>query len=121
MDWLLQNTHPSVDWNYALITLFLRFFGVFFILVVIQIALQLSSRSVRYIEGRKLRKASSERAGEVVSPSDKAGADGLDSATIAVIAMALALESQRSGGKASNSNRSVAWSIAGRMNQVRFR
>jgi len=120
MDWLLQNTHPSVDWNYALITLMIRFIGVFIILSFIQIALQIASRSVRFFENRKARKTTAEVADEVDFRQTEETSEAIDTATIAAIGMALALESQTQG-KSSGAPRSAAWSIAGRMNQVRFR
>ena len=121
MDWLLQNTDPSIDWNYALITLMIRFIGVFFILLFIQIALQIASRSVRVFEGRKERKTIGEGEGEVLSQQVDETSQAIDTATIAAIGMALALESRNTQGTSANAQRSAAWSIAGRMNQVRFR
>lgn len=119
MDWLLQNTHPSVDWNYALITLLIRFIGVFLILFLIQIALQIASRSVRYFENRKTKRKTLAQEGG--SQATDGSSEAIDTATIAAIGLALALENQRAQGKNSGVSRSAAWSIAGRMNQVRFR
>jgi len=121
MDWLLQNTHPSVDWNFALITLLIRFIGVFVILLFIQIALQIASRSVRYFENRKARKPIAEDAVESDSQQAEESETAIDTATVAAIGMALALENSNAQGKGSGAARSAAWSIAGRMNQVRFR
>jgi hypothetical protein len=121
MEWLLQNTHPSIDWNYALITLIIRFIGVFFILLFIQIALQIASKSVRYFENRKARKKVAEIEDEGLSPQADETSEAIDTATIAAIGMALALESRNTQGTGSSAPRSAAWSIAGRMNQVRFR
>jgi Na+-transporting methylmalonyl-CoA/oxaloacetate decarboxylase gamma subunit len=122
LDWLLSNTHPSVDWNYAMITLVMRFIGVFIVLAFIQIALQAASRVVRRIERRGQQPEIVPEQDAV--PSEPPPADTeeqiMDAATAAVVAMALEMEYevvQVAGDSASGPS---AWAIAGRMNQVRL-
>lgn len=124
MDWLLQYTHPSVDWNFAIVTLIIRFIGVFIVLFFIQIALQLASKCVRYIEKREMNSRAASLASTQQAVVDKSKVrqnTGLDDATVAAIALALEIETRASRSRSSGSGHSVAWSIAGRMNQVRFR
>lgn len=123
MDWLFRFADPSIDWNYAMVTLVVRFIGVFVVMAVVQVALQASSLVIHRIEARTAAPAQVE-AQEVVSLDLSAIAAGdaeTDGATVAAIALALALDEQK--GRAAvappSTGRPSAWAIAGRMRSLR--
>ncbi len=54
----LSINDPEFDWNYALYTLIIRFVGIFIVLGVIQVIMQISGRLfVRYEEKKKAQAA----------------------------------------------------------------
>ena len=120
LEWLLQNTHPSVDWNHALITLLIRFIGVFVVLACIQVALQVGSRVVHLIERRKQTREAPPKPVTVAQATKPAGAS-VDTAVVAAIGLALDLEYDEMVKVSSDGTSDVSpWAIAGRMNQVRL-
>ena len=120
LEWLLQNTDPSVDWNHALITLFIRFIGVFVVLAFIQVALQVGSRVVHWIERRKQASDAPPKPVTVAQAAKSARAS-VDTAVVAAIGLALELEYDAMINVSSNGTSDVStWAIAGRMNQVRL-
>ena len=56
-DWLFSGVLPEVSeqWNYAMITLVVRFIGVFVVMFIMQLALQASAGAVRLAEKRQAR------------------------------------------------------------------
>ena len=122
-DWLLAGVLPEVadQWQYATVTLVVRFIGVFVVMGVMQLALQASAAAVRAFEKRPAGPAHSNPAPvatiptEVVASTSKESA--LDDATVAAIGLALALES-RQPSAASPIGGSSTWSSAWRMRQL---
>jgi hypothetical protein len=117
MDWLFRYADPELDWGYALITLIVRFIGVFVVMLAMQVALQVAARAVGVIERRR-RVADGARASVLpvapVMPQEPTVDD--DDATVAAIGLALALESGQGEGGAQGGP--SAWGIAGRMAQM---
>ena len=117
MDWLFQYADPSVDWNYAMITLVIRFIGVFLVMIVMQVALQASARAVGYIDGRGRR---AEPPGS--SPPANAGPgspeSGLNDASVAAIGLALALEARPHRSPQPAARGPSAWALAGRIQRL---
>jgi phage tail sheath gpL-like len=58
MDWLFQYTDPSVDWDFAMSTLVVRFVGVFVVMGIVQVAIQGASRVIGAVEARGAERAS---------------------------------------------------------------
>jgi len=121
MDWLLQYSDPSIDWSYAMITLVVRFVGVFVVMLVMQVALQASAQAVRWIESRP-RPGSNDAPPEPVRSLEISAAAKrqveLDASVVAAIGLALELESRaRSRPKAAGDGPS-SWAMAGRMRQL---
>ena len=122
-DWLFTYTDPSIDWDYAMITLVVRFIGVFLVMGVMQVALQVSSRVVRRIESRA---EAAPAAPAAVIAATAAGpespnevADGVDAVTAAAIGLALALEQRSTSGTTIAPVASTsAWAAAGRLHQL---
>jgi len=119
MDWLLTYADPTIDWNYALITLVVRFIGVFLVMGVMQIALQISSATVRWFEARPQVTASA--APLIQTPTAKAPpASGLEDATAAAIGTALEIEFRTAPavvqGRAGEGG--STWAAAGRWKQL---
>jgi hypothetical protein len=118
MDWLFTYADPNLDWNYAIITLLVRFIGVFVVMLVMQVALQLSAQVVRRIEGVSAKSAAAEQAPAPASLDMGLGeSDELDPAVVAAIGLAIGLGSSAPprigvGGEASR------WSTAGRLQQM---
>jgi len=48
----------TINWGYVFSTLFIRFGGVFIVLAVLQVGINISSKIIHYIELRQLSKAS---------------------------------------------------------------
>ncbi len=121
MDWLFTFADPTIDWNYAMITLLVRFIGVFFVMAAMQIALQVSSRVIRRIEA-PVGAAPAPAAGVASSaPSEAAtvaaaAEDGVDELTAAAIGLALALEARPPTGAADAGT--TSWAAAGRIQQL---
>lgn len=122
MDWLFTFADPTIDWNYAMVTLLVRFIGVFFVMAVMQVALQISSRVVQRIEAPAEQPAASPAAASAAAEAPakpKVPADTLDDATVAAIGLALALESRPAATAAEpTSGASSAWAAAGRIHQL---
>ena len=137
MDWLFTYADPTIDWDYAMITLVVRFIGVFFVMFVMQVAMQLSARAVRYIEARGEAVPAGAGAAPVAAaagasaPADESGAaaadgatiaaigaalQGADSTTAAAIGLALSLETHARPDTMSDSTSS--WAAAGRLQQL---
>ncbi len=113
MDWLLRFADPTIEWDYALITLTVRFVGVFVVMFVMQVALQASARLVQRIERR--RKALVAATLAAPTPFDEEAEP--DGATAAAIGLALALEGRRPAPGVAASG-SSSWAIAGRMQRL---
>ena len=122
-DWLFTYTDPAIDWDYAMITLVVRFIGVFLVMGVMQVALQVSSRVVRRIESRAEAAPAVAAAMVAATAAEPASthevADGLDALTAAAIGLALSLD-QRSGSGATIAPvaSASAWAAAGRLHQL---
>jgi hypothetical protein len=117
MDWLFRYADPTIDWNYAMITLLVRFIGVFIVMLVMQLALQASSRILRLYE----RRGESTGASPAVAAFEEplAEAAGIEDAELAAIALALALEARPPVAAALESGAGPSpWSVAGRMQQL---
>lgn len=124
MDWLLTFADPTIDWNYAMVTLVVRFIGVFIVMLVMQVALQISSVAVRRIEARQAAAAEVAAAPQPAAPAVvKAGEPAeptpslVDDATAAAIGLALALEAQASASSGTEAGPS-SWAVAGRLAQL---
>jgi len=79
-------------WGYAIGTLVIRFFGVFLVLVVIQIGMNVAGRIFRIIEARVARAKADAAAAVAVPPSELEGApQPADADVAAAIALALQL------------------------------
>ena len=96
MDWLFRFADPSIDWHYAMATLLVRFIGVFAVMIVMQIALQIAAAVVRQIEkpGEPALPGGAPAAlAEIGAPTEPpvVEEEGLDGATAAAIGLALAL------------------------------
>lgn len=123
MDWLLRYADPSIDWNYAMVTLVVRFIGVFIVMAVVQVALQAASVVVRRIEAPDGR----EEAPALVSLELSAMAAHeaeLDGPAVAAIALALSLEEQQQAAARRSSSPAAAgkpsaWAMAGRLRGLR--
>jgi hypothetical protein len=125
---LTQYARPDIDWPFALITLTFRFFAVFFVLGLIQVGLQISSRVLRRIEAQPAGAAAVAGAAAPApsAPAAKpaataATATGVDDETAAAIAVALDLEQRPAARKAPPAAGTSAWTAAGRAHQHRSR
>lgn len=123
MDWLTQYADPGLDWDFALITLIVRFIGVFVVMLAMQVTLQAAAWGVRLIEAREAAgSAGSFGVGSASSPAAtpvakmSVQAETVDDATVAAIGVALALE--RGRGQPAFPQRSSSWGMAGRMAQL---
>jgi hypothetical protein len=120
--WLFSGVLPEVSeqWDYAMITLIVRFVGVFAVMAAMQVALQASARVVRALEKRQAGKEEPEPvsapAASVETAASATEEPSLDEATIAAIGLALALESRQPTAAPPTGGPS-AWSSASRMRQ----
>jgi hypothetical protein len=119
MDWLFKFTDPSVDWNFAIVTLMVRFIGVFVVMFVMQVALQVSSRLVRAYEERGAAGPAPVVPEPLAPAPPPASPVAPDSATLVAIGLALALEAHPApaadlGGGPGPS----PWAMAGRLRQL---
>lgn len=118
-DWLFTFTDPTIDWNYAMVTLVVRFIGVFVVMAFMQVALQISSRIVRQIEGRREAAAAPHLAVPAGEPaSTHAVVEAVDVLTAAAIGTALALETGAATVGATTEAAGSTWALAGRMRQL---
>ncbi len=122
MDWLFQYADPSIDWDYAMITLIVRFIGVFFVMLAMQVALQVSSRVVQRIEAKETAGVGATSQAPPAgapppAPAVAAVEDDLDEITAAAIGAALAMETRAPAGRA-NAGDASAWAVAGRLQQL---
>jgi hypothetical protein len=79
-------------WGYAIGTLIIRFFGLFLVLVVIQIGINITGRIFRIIEARAARAKADASAAVAVPPSELEGApQPADAGVAAAIGLALQL------------------------------
>jgi hypothetical protein len=124
-DWVFSGVLPEVskEWDYAMITLVVRFVGVFVVMAAMQIALQASARGVRAWESRQAKNAGAAPVSVTTTavPSEVVAqttpASGLNDATIAAIGLSLALESRRpAAGPAAGAP--TVWSTGWRMRQL---
>lgn len=122
MDWLIQYADPAIDWNYAMVTLVVRFIGVFIVMAVVQVALQASSHVIHFLDARK-DKATRQAAVETVSLDLSSMADheaDMDGAVIAAIAAALNLEAAGTRRETPvPSGKASAWAMSGRLRGMR--
>lgn len=105
-------------WGYAIGTLVIRFFGVFLVLAVLQIGMNVASRIFRIIEARVARDKAEAAAAEAAPPSEIEGApQPVDAGVAAAIALALQLHlSVRREGEVLQLGRPEvpAWTLHGR-------
>jgi Na+-transporting methylmalonyl-CoA/oxaloacetate decarboxylase gamma subunit len=107
-------------WGYAIGTLLIRFFGVFLVLAVLQVGMQVTSRIFRVLDKRAARaivQAPSPVAAEPLEPEAEMASAANDAQTAAAIALALHLHlsHQRSAERLQLSFPEVsAWSLHGR-------
>jgi len=122
MEWLLHYAKPDLDWDYAMATLVIRFIGVFVVMLVMQVALQLSTRVIKAVE-RRHAVATHPTEEPLVSLDVSATAEHeaeLDGAVLAAIAVAVELDGRPSraapvsGGTAGSS----PWVMAGRLHML---
>jgi hypothetical protein len=122
MDWLLRYADPTIDWSYAMLTLIVRFVGVFVVMGVMQVALQAAARAVRVIEKRQAQRAAAGVEAAPASPLDLAAMPEGELEIIggAVAAIAVALEMEKSGSVLAVRPAAgpSSWAIAGRMQQL---
>lgn len=78
-------------WGYAIGTLVIRFFGVFLVLGVLQVGMQVASRVFRLLEARTARAKTEAAAAVAPPPSELEGAPSVDAGIAAAIALALQL------------------------------
>lgn len=118
MDWLFRFADPNIDWTYAMVTLLVRFIGVFVVMFVMQVALQISSRLVRAYEGRETARPAPAVAEPLAMPALSAPS-APDEATLVAVGLALALEARPApaadlaGGPGPS-----PWAMAGRLRQL---
>jgi hypothetical protein len=121
-DWLFSGLLPEVSeqWDYAMITLVVRFIGVFVVMAVMQVALQASARVVRALEKRQAKPAPAASVPAATAPVELTAntmeESALDDATVAVIGLALPLESRQPATTPSTGGLST-WVAATRMRQ----
>jgi hypothetical protein len=107
-------------WGYAIGTLIIRFFGVFLVLGVLQVGMQVASRVFRFVEKRAARavvQAPSVVAAAPLEPEAEMAPAEIDRHTAAAIAMALHLHfsHQRPAERLQLSSPEVSsWSLHGR-------
>lgn len=55
LDWIdiISNSISSVDWGYAFSTLIIRFFGIFIVLAILQVIMQITGRIFAYLDAKK--------------------------------------------------------------------
>jgi hypothetical protein len=139
MDWLLTYADPTLDWNYALSTLLVRFIGVFVVMFIMQVSMQGAAVAVRWWEERSA-PPSPAPAPPAVTPApgprgDASGTPGQgaiddaelaavalalsasDEATVAAIAAALAIEARPAPTPLAATGTS-SWAVAGRLQQL---
>ncbi|MFN2376794.1 MAG: hypothetical protein ABR538_09670 [Candidatus Binatia bacterium] len=133
MDWLFTYADPTIDWNYAMITLVVRFIGVFVVMAVVQIAMQTASKGIRIVETRAAQKAAGGApavAAPMMSLDISAIADGdaiLDGRTVAAIGLALSMEAEQktaaarrlSAASHPSGARASAWGLSARLRGLR--
>jgi hypothetical protein len=117
VDWLLRYADPTIDWDYAMVTLVVRFIGVFVVMAVIQVALQFAARLVAMVERRGAVAATSGSPPAALSIATPAPNE-IDEATVAAIGAALALEA-RAGSAPPTPGATSSWGLAGRIQQLR--
>lgn len=133
MDWLFTYADPTIDWDYAMITLVVRFIGVFVVMAAVQVAMQSASRAIQAVESRTARRAVAATAVAAPAPmmslDVSAIADGdatLDGRTVAAIGLALSLEAEQKASAArrltaspSPGGQASAWGLSGRLRGFR--
>jgi len=116
MEWLFAYVRPDIDWHYALVTLVVRFSGVFVVMAVIQVALQAASFAVRVLERYQRAPTITPEPVAADIVQDEAG---VDEETAAVIGLALELEARKAPRELPVPARlGSAWSMAGRIEQL---
>jgi hypothetical protein len=124
-DWLFAGVLPEVAerWDYAMITLVVRFIGVFVVMFMMQVALQASAGVVRTLEKRQAANVPSipnsvPQASSLIDVgTNTSERSGLDDATAAAIGLALALESRQPSSAPSTGGPS-AWASPWRIRQL---
>jgi hypothetical protein len=119
-DWLFYFADPTIDWDYAVVTLFVRFIGVFGVMVIMQAALQLAAVGVHRYEARGAAAAAAAvmpLSGEISADSEQLlAAEGGEDSVIAAIALALEIEGRRTPQHVVDG--SSPWAMAGRLQQL---
>lgn len=130
MDWLFAYTDPTIDWEYAMLTLVVRFIGVFVVMALVQVALQTASHVIRRIEARSARHAAAAKPTPAVVSLDVSSIAAheaeLDGPAVAAIGLALALEAgagaAATGGRSPGATvpaRASAWGMSARLRGLR--
>lgn len=131
MDWLFYYADPTIDWPYAMVTLVVRFIGVFVVMALVQVSMQVASVVVKKVEGQR-DKAKATAAAKRHTPPTSLDVSGMadeegavDGATVAAIGLALALEAQQKAAagrrlaSAGSSQGPSGWAMAGRVRSMR--
>jgi hypothetical protein len=118
VDWLFSYADPSLDWDYAMITLIIRFIGVFVVMIVMQVAMQTAARVVGFIERDRGATSATPKPSDVDALAELESAP-VDDATAAAIGVALALESGTSVSPQIGPQAASPWRTAGRIGQMR--
>jgi hypothetical protein len=71
----------TIDWNYAISTLLIRFVGIFVVLGILQVVMQITGRIFAYLDAKK----------DMGSPEPSAPSRGFTQQEAAAVAMALYL------------------------------
>ena len=127
---------PAFSWSYALSTLFIRFFGIFLVLGILQIALQVSGRVFRVMDERREAKDTVKTAPvvkevpgtpaavESTTTEDKEDGEAKVAAAIGVALHLYAAEkaaASRGAAAANIESFATGWRVAGRLSQLHGR
>ena len=107
-----------------MVTLVVRFIGVFVVMLAMQGALMIAAKVVQRIEEEEVPVVAGVTSGEAVAVDTAPVVDGVaavpsgvDDATAAAIGLALAMEARRAPASASEAG-SSSWAVAGRLQQL---
>lgn len=134
MDWLFAYADPTIDWDYAMITLVVRFIGVFVVMAAVQVAMQSASRAIQAVESRTARNKAAKAAAAAPAPmmsldisAIAEGEAALDGRTVAAIGLALSLEAEQKAAAARRRSaaahpagaKASAWGLSARLRGLR--
>jgi hypothetical protein len=69
---VLSHSIHTVDWNYAFSTLVIRFVGIFVVLGILQVIMQVTGRFFAYLDGRGARQTSKLKTPKELTPEETA-------------------------------------------------